>query len=317
NGFDVNIAGNERGHPSTGYFSPFHYPNLVVSEQGVNLTDRLTDEAMRFVEENHEQPFFLYFPYYAVHSPIQPKQDLKAKYQGKEKTAAHGNAAYAAMIENLDDNIGRLLGKLDELQLTKNTLVLLTSDNGGVWTISKQWPLRAGKGAYYEGGIRVPLIVKWPGKVDVASVVDTPICGIDFFPTLAEAAGVSPPADKILDGVSLLPLITGKKDLAQRPLFWHFPIYLQGYAKRGRTETRDFRFRTRPGSVIRYGQWKLHHYFEDGGLELYDLDADPGEQNNLARENSEKTEQLLEMLENWRKETRAPVPTKLNPKYSG
>lgn len=313
NGFDVNIAGDEDGHPKKGgYFSPFRFPNCVETEPGVNLTDRLTDEAMLFVEENQHQPFFLYLPYYSVHTPIQAKQELKDKYKSKNPTSGHDSPAYAAMIENLDTNIGRLLSRLDELQLTDKTLVLFSSDNGAVWGISKQWPLRAGKGAYYEGGIRVPLIVRWPGKIAAGAMESTPVSGIDFFPTFLEVAGASCPEDKLLDGTSLVPLLTGASALQERPLFWHFPIYLQG---KGQLETRDRLFRTRPGSVVRLGKWKLHEYFEDDGIELYDLESDPGEKKDLAEEQADKAAELLTMLRNWREQTDAPVPVELNPEY--
>ena len=313
NGFNLNIAGDDDGHPKKGgYFSPFRFPNCVETEPGVNLTDRLTDEAMHFIEDNQRRPFFLYLPYYSVHTPIQSKRKLKGKYKAKTPTSGHNSPSYAAMIENVDTNIGRLLTRLDELELTENTLVLLTSDNGGVWTISKQWPLRAGKGSYYEGGIRVPLIVRWPMQVAAGTVEATPVGGIDFFPTFLEAAGVTCPEDKFLDGISLLPLLTGAHALAERALFWHFPIYLQG---KDQQETRDHMFRTRPGSVIRLGKWKLHEYFEDGGIELYDLDSDLSEKNDLAEERPDQAAQLLTMLQDWREQTSAPVPTELNPAY--
>lgn len=318
NGFDINIAGFHRGGPyNGGYFSPFDYPNCKATEPGENLTDRLTSEAISFIEDCDGEPFFLYLPYYAVHSPLQAKADKKEKYKAKEKTKAHANATYAAMVETVDDNVGRLLARLEELSLAENTLVLLSSDNGGVWSTSKQWPLRAGKGSYYEGGIRVPLIVRWPGKVPVGATCATPVAGVDFFPTFAAAAEVTVPAGKSLDGENLLPLLTRERELAERPLFWHFPIYLQGYVKSGPYETGDNYFRTRPGSVVRLGNWKLHEYFEDGHLELYDLSTDIGEKNNLVEQESEKATEMLQILRDWREATDAPVPTKLNPKYEG
>ena len=169
------------------------------------------------------------------------------------------------MIHSLDENVGRIMDKIEELGLSRNTLILFSSDNGGVWKFSKQWPLRAGKGAYYEGGIREPMFVRWPGKVKPGTTCDVPVNGIDFFPTLLEAAEAKKPEGKVLDGVSLMPLLTQTGTIKDRPLFWHFPVYLP----EGNSETRDPRFRTRPGSVVRYGDWKLHEYFEDGGLELY------------------------------------------------
>ena len=318
-GFDLNVAGYEAGNPSQagGYFSPFTFPNCSEASKGVNLTDRLTDKAIEFIEDHREQPFFLYLPYYAVHTPIQPKKDKEAKYTQKSKTKAQAHTGYAAMVETVDDNVGRVLSKLHDLKLTNNTLIVFTSDNGSVWDISKQWPLRAGKGSYYEGGIRVPLIVQWPQKIEPSKVEDTPVCGIDFFPTLAAAAGIEIPEEKLLDGMNLLPLLVEGAVVAERTLFWHFPIYLQAYVKKGPTETRDPKFRTRPGSAMRLGKWKLHHYFEDGGLELYDLEKDLGEKKNLVEQYPEKAQELLQILEKWRSETGAPVPTKLNPDYRG
>ena len=218
------------------------------------------------------------------------------------------------MIESLDENVGKLMASLEELGLANNTMVIFTSDNGGVWKTSKQWPLRAGKGAYYEGGIREPLFVRWPGKIKAGSKTHVPVSGVDFFPTLVDVAGGNKLNDKVLDGVSLLPLLTGKGELKDRALYWHFPIYLQGYTKKN-TENRDHKFRTRPGSVIRYGDFKLHEYFEDGGLELYNLKEDIGEKNDLSKSNPEKVRELHAMLKAWRGKMGAPVPTELNPKY--
>jgi arylsulfatase A-like enzyme len=315
NGFDVNIAGSDWGHPGKGYFRPFGMPGIEKGPDGEYLTDRLTDEAVKFVTENKDRPFFLYLPYYTVHNPIQAKPDKEALFTEKKSTPAHNNAAYAAMISSLDDGVGRVLATLENLDLAKNALILFTSDNGGVWKTSKQWPLRAGKGSYYEGGIREPMIVRWPGVVKPGSRCDAPVSGIDFFPTFVKAAGAKVPADKILDGVSLLPLLKQTGRIKDRALFWHFPIYLQGYPNPGRFETRDRLFRTRPGSVIRYGDWKLHEYFEDGGLELYNLAEDIGEKNDLAATHPAKVKELHGMLKKWREKTDAPAPRELNLEY--
>lgn len=311
NGFDVNIAGCHWGHPHGGYFSPYGNPQLEDGPEGEYLTDRLTTEAIQFVEAHREEPFFLYFPYYIVHTPLQAKEETIEKYRQMEGTEAHNNPEYAAMIEHMDHNIGRLMDTLDTLGLTENTLVLFTSDNGGCYKISKQWPLRAGKGAYYEGGIREPMFVRWPGQIEAGSRCDEPVSGIDYFPTFLEAAGLEPPEEKVLDGKSLMPLLTGAGTLGERPLFWHFPVYLQN----GNDETRDPHFRTRPGSVVRLGDWKLHQYFEDGELELYNLADDIGEQVDLAATHPEKAKELHTMLSEWRRELDAPVPTELNPDF--
>ncbi|NWK55037.1 sulfatase [Verrucomicrobiaceae bacterium N1E253] len=312
NGFDINIGGTQAGGPyNGGYHSPFKYPNLEEKEPGVYLTDRLTDEAIRYVSDTSKRPFFLYLPYFAIHTPIQGKKEKIEHFKKKIKPGSgQKNPEYAAMISSLDDNIGRLMKTLDEQGLSDNTLVIFTSDNGGVYKLSQQKPLRAGKGAYYEGGIREPFLIRWPAKVK-AGKNPTPVVGIDFFPTLLDAAKVKPPKGKVLDGLSLLPELTGSGKLASRALYWHFPIYLQG----GNSDCQDGIFRTRPGSAIRHGDWKLIEYFENGDLELYNLAKDEGEQKNLASSHPEKTQELLGMLKSWRKQTKAPVPSQLNPKF--
>lgn len=314
-GFDVNVAGCHWGSPSGGgYHSPYKYPNCEQREKGEYLTDRLGMEAVTFIEENKDKPFFLHFATHSVHSPLEAKMNLEEHYRNATSSKAHNNPTYAAMVHSLDENVGRIMNKLDDLGLTENTLVLFTSDNGGVWKVSKQWPLRAGKGSYYEGGIREPMFVRWPGKIEPGTTCDVPVSGIDFFPTFLEAAGISTPEGKTLDGISLIPLLTQSGTIRDRALFWHFPIYLQQNGK-GSTEARDRKFRTRPGSVVRLGDWKLHEYFEDGGLELYNLKDDIGEKNNVANKKPAKVEELLSMLKAWRKETGAPVPSDLNPQY--
>ena len=311
-GFDVNIAGCHWGSPSGGgYHSPYKYPNCIQKEKGEYLTDRLGMEAVKFIEGNKNKPFFLHFATHSVHTPIQGKANLVARYKNQSPTKAHNNPTYAAMIHSLDENVGRIMAKLDQLGLAENTLVLFSSDNGGLWQISKQWPLRAGKGAYYEGGIREPMIVRWPGKIKPGSQCNVAVSGIDFFPTFLEAAGAAIPKGNVLDGQSLMPLLTQSGTIKDRPLFWHFRIYLQG----GSSESRDPQFRTRPGSVVRIGDWKLHEYFEDGGLELYNLQEDIGEKNNLADKEPEKLKALHDILKAWRKQIGAPVPSELNPKY--
>lgn len=321
NGFDENVAGSDRGSPNKktgGYHSPFRYPNCEQQEEGEYLTDRLTDEAIAFVKANQTEPFFLYLPFYTVHSPLQPKLDKKQKYAAMEGTVAHNNPSYAAMIESLDENVGRLLETLDELKLRNKTVVVFTSDNGGVWNTSRQNPLRAGKGSYFEGGIRVPLIVRWPGTTIANTKSDVPVSNIDFLPTFAEIATASIPDSKTLDGVSLVPLLKDSSAAPpERALFWHFPVYLQAT---GRKQNREFPehdafFRTRPGSAMRYQQWKLHEYFEDGRIELYDLSTDLGETKNIAADNPDVTSRLHQKLVQWRNELNAPVPQTLNPKY--
>ncbi|NNE77088.1 MAG: sulfatase-like hydrolase/transferase, partial [Pricia sp.] len=236
---------------------------------------------------NKDTTFFVYMPFYTVHTPIMGKPDLIKKFEGKEGSNGQNRAEYAAMVASMDANVGRLLLSLKENGLEDNTMVIFTSDNGGIRSISEQNPLRAGKGSYYEGGIRVPLVIKWPGKIEPGSVSHEQVSNLDFYPTLQRIA--DPPKKTVeLDGMALQPIFKGEK-LAERELFFHFPIYLQYYDQL-KDDGRDALFRTRPGSVIISGDWKLHEYFEDGGLELYNLKDDIGEQQNVAKKNPKKKE---------------------------
>jgi len=310
-GFDTNIGGSHAGHPKS-YFSPYKNKYLIDGEDGEYLTDRLTSEATNFISNNKEKPFFLYLPYFTVHTPLQGKDALVKKYKSKINGDNRFNAKYGAMVENMDENIGKLLSALEEFKIAENTIVIFLSDNGGLASVSSQFPLRAGKGSYYEGGIRVPCIIRWPSKIEESIKTDTPVTGLDIFPTLMDV--VNDKTDYDLDGVSLLPLLTENKDLEERALFWHFPIYLQGVNPK-KDEARDSLFRTRPGSVIRKGKWKLHEYFEDSKIELYNLETDLREQNNLSIENPAKVKELYKELEDWRKKTNAPIPKELNPNF--
>jgi len=309
-GMDYNVGGSIWGHPKS-YFAPYIQPSIEAPE-GEYLTDRLTQEALGFMRQHKDHPFFLYLPYYAVHTPIQAKAVLEQKYVIKGASACQNNPSYAGMVDNLDSCIGLLMEELNELGLSENTLVVFTSDNGGIREISCQDPLRAGKGSYYEGGIRVPLIFKWPGKIKKGSLSEEPVINLDFYPTFMEITRKASPEN--LDGRSLWPLLSGEETLEETPLFFHFPVYLQAYRK-GFDDGRDPLFRTRPGSVIIEGKWKLHYYYEDGGKELYNLSVDPGERDNLASINIIKTEELLSKLEAWIKEENAPVQFDLNPQF--
>lgn len=313
-GFDINIGGTHAGHPKS-YFSPYRNKNLKDGPIGEYLTDRLTNEGISFIESNKDNPFFLYMTYYTVHTPIQGKQDLVEKYRNKPTTKYHKNATYAAMVEAMDSNVGRLINTLEELNLTKNTMIIFTSDNGGLFIVSEQFPLKYGKGSYYEGGVRIPLIIRWDGKIKPNTISKIPVMNIDFYPTFLEVANIHPAKELILDGESLSPILFGKGQFINRSLFWHFPIYLE--ASRGYNEKtgRDPLFRTRPGSTMRYGKWKSHHYFEDGTVELYDLEKDLGENKNLVKVTPKKTKELLKMLDDWRTKIKAPVPKGLNQEY--
>lgn len=309
-GFDVNIAGNHSGSPQGGYFSPYRNPQLKNSgPRGEYLTDRLTDEAVQFIEDNRGKPFFLYLSHYAVHTPIQAKPSLEQKYADKQGGQGHDNAAYAAMIESLDDSVGRILETLRRLDLADNTLVIFYSDNGGLGgygpqadNITHNFPLRGGKGMLYEGGVRVPLLIRQPFGTPRGATCHVPVTSIDFYPTLLEVCGVEQPADVALDGESLVPLLkepkTGK--LNRAALTWHFPGYLQGYGTSN--------WRTTPAGSIRMGDYKLIEFFEDGTLELYNLADDIGEKNNLVEAQPEVAKRLHDALVAWREQVNAPMP---------
>ena len=311
-GFDLNVGGYDRGHPVS-YFSPYRNPFLKDGPKGEYLTDRLTTEAISFVRKNRHKPFFLYFPTYAVHTPLQAQDDVVAKYRKKPRFHGQANPVHGAMVEIVDRNVGRLMAALDELGLAEKTVVFFLSDNGGVQGITSMYPLRGGKGMLYEGGIRVPAFVRWPGVTDGGCHSDEPILGMDLYPTILEMAGVRPPERHAIDGVSLVPLLRGKERLGREAIFWHFPAYLQ--AAHDMNGARDPLFRTRPCSVVRSGDWKLIEYFEDGSLELYNLSEDVGEKVNLAKKLQDKTRELHKRLIAWRREIGAPVPTQLNPDY--
>ncbi len=309
-GFDVNVGGNDRGHPRS-YFSPYQNPDLKDGPEGEYLTDRLTSEALSFIEANRDQPFFLYLSHYAVHTPIQARPEIVERYKGIEASGGQGNPTYAAMVESTDRSVGRVMDKLDELGLKDNTVVFFFSDNGGYGPATSMEPLRGAKGMLYEGGIRVPLAVCWPGKVRPGGVCDVPVIGIDFYPTILELAGAVEPSAHILDGESLVPLLTQDSSLKREAIFWHFPAYLEAY-KGGKSQGP---WRTTPAGAVRRGDWKLIEFFEDGHLELYNLKEDIGEQNNLAENMPEMAEELHRVLLEWRRSVNAPVPTERNPRY--
>ena len=309
-GFDVNIGGCHAGNPGS-YYPPYKSVPLDAPSEDYYLTNLIMDKTLDFVSSTGKTPFFLYYLPYAVHTPIQPVKDLLPKYEGKPEWMGQNNPKYATMIENLDNQIGRLVQKLKETNNLNNTLILFISDNGGVYKVTKQKPLRAGKGAYYEGGIREPMFAFWKGKIKGGTKCDIPVSNLDFFPTILDAVDVKNPKNKMFDGQSILTLLTNKGSLKERPLFWHFPVYLQG----GNVETQDPLFRCRPGSAVRLGDWKLIEYFENNDIELYNLKEDIGEKNNLASTNPKKVKELHKLLKNWREVVNAPVPTKANPDY--
>lgn len=315
-GIDHNVAGGKNGNPGKGgYFSPYQVPNITDGPDGEYLTDRLTTEAIDFMESNQDTTFFLYLPYYAVHTPLLPKPEVyEETYLNKTGYLHHRQKKYAAMVQTLDDNIGRILNALDRINLADNTMVILTSDNGGIAAISPQSPARAGKGSYFQGGLKVPLMIRWP-MVTSPCIVSVPTVNLDFFPTFCELLQVR--VDQVHDGESILSVIrtgSGNTRLTERSLYWHFPIYLQSY-DRELDQARDPLFRTRPGSLIVKGEWSFHEYFEDNEHILYNLKEDRGELENVAKNHPDIMEELRSELSIWRKKMAAPVPGQSNPEY--
>jgi len=309
-GFDYNLAGNHTGHPES-YFSPYKNKNLTDGINKEHLPERLTSEAIKFITDNKTNPFFLYLPFYSVHTPLQAKQNIIDKYRKKEKDEFHNNPTYAAMIESVDDGIGRILKHLANLNLDDNTIVIFLSDNGGHGEVTSMSPLRGSKGMLYEGGIRVPMIVKWTNRIKQNSVCDTNVIGSDLLPTILSLTGVSTQEDLLIDGENLSSLFFKDGNFFREAIYWHFPAYLEGKARGARDEY----FRTRPGSAIKMGDWKLIEYFEDSHLELYNLKEDIEENKNLADIRPDKKKQLYNKLVEWRKSLKAPIPKKLNPYF--
>jgi arylsulfatase A len=306
-GFDLNIGGTETGSPPGGYFR-FKTPSLQARSDGEYLTDRLTDEAIAFLERNRSRPFFLYLPHYAVHIPLQARPEILARYRAKPAVSSlQRNPIYAAMIKSLDEGVGRLMRKLDELKIVDRTVVIFTSDNGGLSVkegpdtpATSNSPLRAGKGYLYEGGIRVPLLVTWPGVTRPGSVSAVPVSGQDLYPTIREIAGVPPNPGQVVDGESLVPLLRGTGAGRRDALFWHYPHYSNQGGK--------------PGGAIREGNLKLIEWYEDGRTELYDVARDVGEQKDLVGEHAADAARLLDRLARWRGSVAAQMPS-ANPEY--
>jgi arylsulfatase A-like enzyme len=322
-GFDVNIGGDWSGAPPT-YFYPYKKRNRALEEmppggeEGEYLTDRLTDESLKFIEANKDRPFLLYLSHYAVHTPIESKQVLTDKYKTKAEKLPTGegqrfagvygryntrvvqdNPAYAGMVQSVDESIGRVMKKLKESGVADNTALIFTSDNGGLSTVPREGPtanlpLRAGKGWLYEGGIREPMFIKWPGVVKPGSVCDEPVTSTDFYPTMLEMAGLGLMPEQHIDGVSLMPLLKNKGRLRRKAIYWHYPHY-HGSGNR-------------PSGAVRSGDYKLIEWYEDNSVELYNLKSDLGEKLNLTKVMPEKTAELKEMLGRWLKQMNAKMP---------
>lgn len=308
-GFDLNVGGTEQGQPPS-YFSPYRIATLPDGPKNEFLSDRLTTEAIGFIEKNKDKPFFVYLPHYAVHTPLMGKPEVVAKYQAKKAEGGHGNPVYAALVESVDDSVGRLRAALEKLGLAQNTIFIFTSDNGGLsGTVNAQgWkpgptdnsPSRLGKGSAYDGGVHVPLLVVWPEVVEAGSVCDTPVIGYDHVPTLLEATGTPLKEGQVVDGESLLPLLNQKDVLKRDAICWHYPHYHPGSAT--------------PYSAIRAGDWKLIEFLEDSHVELYNLRRDVGEADNVATVEPDIALKLQKQLAEWREKVGAQMPT-MNERY--
>ncbi|MEM1026772.1 MAG: sulfatase [Planctomycetota bacterium] len=332
-GFDGNLGGCHAGHPPNGYFAPWKIPTLDDSEDGTYLTDRLTDESVALIESaaNSNKPWFMHLSHYAVHTPLQAPQALIEKYERKaealgldpqdnlqtgealpglhqkgkhvQRRTIQSHPVYAAMIENLDTNVGRTLGALESTGQAENTIVIFTSDNGGLSTAEGSptcnAPLSEGKGWMYDGGNRVPWIVRWPGRVQAGSVSDATITSPDLFPTLLELAGLDAVPEQHVDGKSFAAALRSEP-FERGPIFWHYPHY----SNQGGTPSRS----------VRDGRWKLIEFFEDARLELYDLAADVGEDVDLAGRQPEKTAELHAALQAWSDAVEAKIP-EVNPYF--
>lgn len=320
-GFEVNVGGHHRGSPPGGFFAPYKNPKMTDGPAGESLPLRLGRETASFIDKHANEPFFAYLSFYSVHAPIQSTKELWGKYRekaAKSPTPDHrfivdrtspvrqvqDHPVYAGMIEAMDNGVGLALDALKRNGLTDNTIIVFTSDNGGVSAgdgkATSNLPLRGGKGRQWEGGIREPYHIVWPGQVKPGSTCDTPVTGSDFYPTLLEMAGLEARPKQHVDGVSLVPLLKGKS-FPNRPLFWHYPHYGNQGGE--------------PSAIIRDGDWKLIHYYEDGRDELYNLAVDEEEQTDVATLNTSRVKSLRGRLDAWLQETgaRMPVP---NPNFS-
>jgi arylsulfatase A-like enzyme len=290
-GFGTSVFPEDLGFEKDAYFNA----------KGGYLSDRLTDEVIDFIQRHREQPFFAYFADHAVHSPFDPKRDLSQKYRTKAARTPdpRNDPDYAATVEAVDQNMGRIIDAVQRFKLTENTVVIFTSDNGGLRQYTS--PLRGGKGELFEGGIRVPLLIAGPVVSKPGNKIAAPVASIDLYPTLLDLTGCVPPNGHTLDGLSLAPILSGGQ-LAERPLFWHFPCYVG---------------RATPSSAVRLEDYKLIEFFEDGGrYELYDLRNDPSELQNLTEKMPDKIAELQKKLKSWQDVTKAAIPVATNPNYT-
>jgi len=311
-GFDINIGGYHAGSPFGGYFSPYDNPKMKDGENGENLSLRLANETAEFMTKNSSQPFFAFLSFYAVHGPIQTTAEKWDKYQSKVKAKGidnngfemervlpirkkQDNPVYAGLIETMDDAVGIVLSKLRELGIDKNTIVVFTSDNGGVASgdsySTSNAPLRGGKGYQWEGGIKEPFLIFVPNKAP--KVVETPVIGMDFYPTLLALTGIEEKPNQHKDGINLKPLVDGLT-IKKRDLYWHYPHYGNQGGE--------------PSSIVREGEWKLIHYWEDGRNELYNLKKDPSEEKDLVIKKVKLVDAMEEKLMAWLDQSNAQIP---------
>lgn len=312
-GFDVNIAGRDYGAPGS-YFYPFEgkwdIPSTgqtlkksspVAGKEGDYLVDILAQQASQFIAENKKSPFFLMLSHYAVHTPLQAKDEKVQKYMDVPDDQRQGNPKYAAMVESVDESVGLILTTLQEQSLDENTLIIFTSDNGGYAKATNQSPLRANKGSHYEGGIRVPFIIKWPGTMPSGKICDEPVISVDIYPTILTAVGLPQYPAQHQDGKDLTPLLTGKGIFHRRALYWHYPHYNR--------HPSSF-----PSGVIRSGHWKLIEHFESQKIELFNLESDLSESSNVASQHPHIAQQLLSSLKSWQRKVGADL-MKTNPEF--
>lgn len=309
-GFDVSESDGKGGD-----LKKNHYGSPDVHEW-------LTDASCKFIEDNKNKPFFLYLTHWDVHLPLKVRSEYLKPFEKKLKESTWNykwNPKYAGMIKAVDISVGRVRDKLKELGLDKNTLFIFSSDNGGHASVTTNAPLLAGKGAFFEGGVRVPTYMVWPGVIKPGTECNTPITSVDFMPTFAEVAGAELPKDQPVDGISILPLLKGEK-LKKRAIFWHYPMYLSGH-KLSKVlpvhGTENMYWRAVPSSMIMKGDWKLMHLFEDNSIRLYNVADDISEAKDLSKEQPKIAQRLFEELKAWQKETMALIPTEENPEFSG
>ena len=302
-GFENNVGGNGNGGPPGGWFSPYQNPYLPNGPEGEYLPERLANEAVAYMEANKDKPMLIAMWNYTVHSPLETTEELTEKYKARKKAGARvGNPVYAGMVEAADSVLGQLLMKIDELGLRDNTLVILTSDNGGFnYGVADHPPLRKTKSWLYDGGLRIPMIVRWPGKVEPGTVCKELVSHLDFFPTFMEAADIPADPSLILDGESLVPILTGKGGLERETLYFHYPNYA-------------WHAKNRLGGAIIEGDFKLLNWYDDDSVELYNLKKDPSEKIDLAAEQPELADRMKRKLKKWLTDVDANMPVR-NPDY--